>query len=90
MEAIASLRPDLIITDNINDGVLGNMRSEGYKVLVPNPATINGICKDITLLGNATNEQTNANTVVANITNTINSITTKIADAHVTPAKVFY
>ena len=90
METISSLRPDLIITDNINDANLPYLRSEGYNILVLNPVTIKGICKDITLLGNATNEQTKANILVTNITGTINSIATKIADAHVAKLKVFY
>ena len=38
MEAIASLNPSLILTDNINDGVaLSSMRALGYKVVVLNP-----------------------------------------------------
>ena len=90
MEAIAGLRPDLIVTDNINDQSLPSMRSLGYNVIVLNPATVNGICNDITLVGKATGETTQANAVVKNITATINTITTKIANANVTPMKVFY
>jgi iron complex transport system substrate-binding protein len=66
------------------------MRSDSYKVIVLNPTTINGICHDITLVGKATGETTQANAVVKNITNTINSITAKITNAHVTPQKVLY
>ena len=92
MEAIASLRPDLILTDNINDGVaLSSMRSLGYKVLVLNPTTITGIYQDISLVGRATGAETQATAVIENITNSINAITTKIADANITtPMKVYY
>ena len=92
MEAIASLRPDLILTDNINDGVaLSSMRALGYKVIVLNPTTITGIYHDISLVGGATGDETQATAVIENITNTINSITTKIADANITtPMKVYY
>ncbi len=90
MEAIASLNPDLIITDNINDASLASMRANGYKVIVLNPASLSGVYKDLSLLGNATGEQTQANQVIANMTSTINAISTKIANAHVTPVKVFY
>ena len=90
MEAIASLNPNLILTDNINDVSLPSMRALGYKVVVLNPTTIAGIYHDITLVGKATGSETQATAVVANITNTINSISTKIANARVTPMKVFY
>ncbi len=90
MEAIASLQPDLILTDNINDASLPSMRNLGYKVVVLNPTTINGIYNDISLVGKATGATTEANVVIKNITSTINTISTKIANAHETPMKVFY
>ena len=60
MEAIASLHPDLIVSDNINDALLPNMRSLEYKVIVINPTSINGIYQDITMVGKATGAQTKA------------------------------
>jgi iron complex transport system substrate-binding protein len=91
MEAIASLRPDLIVSDNINDASLPSMRDLGYKVLVLNPTNIAGIYQDISLVGRATGAENQATAVIENITNTINSITTKISDANITtPMKVFY
>jgi len=91
MEVIASLRPDLILTDNINDGVaLSSMRADGYNVIVLNPTTIAGIYHDISIVGDTTGYETQATAVIANITSTINSITTKIDNAHLTPMKVFY
>ncbi|MGA2522769.1 MAG: cobalamin-binding protein [Candidatus Bathyarchaeia archaeon] len=89
MEAIASLRPDLIVTDSINDASLPSMRTL-YKVIVLNPSTISGIYTDISLVGKATGTQTQANAVVANLTSTINGIATKIANLHEAPMKVFY
>ena len=91
MEVIASLNPGLILTDNINDASLPSMRALEYKVLVLNPTTIAGIYHDISLVGEATGAETQATAVIENITNTINSITTKISDANITtPMKVFY
>jgi iron complex transport system substrate-binding protein len=91
MEAIASLNPSLILTDNINDGVaLSSLRASGYNVIVLNPNNIAGIYHDITLVGEATGAETQATAVVANITSTISSITTKIDNAHLTPMTVFY
>jgi len=91
MEAIAGLSPDLIVTDNINDGTnLATMRNHGWDVLVLNPLTIQGIYNDIKMIGKATGATTQANQVVQNITDTINTITSKISNAHVAPPTVFY
>jgi iron complex transport system substrate-binding protein len=91
MEAIASLHPDLILTDTINDAAIPSMRSLGYKVLELNPTSINGIYQDISLVGRATNAETQAIAVIENISSTINTITTKIAAANITtPLTVFY
>jgi iron complex transport system substrate-binding protein len=91
MEAIASLHPDLVLSDNLNDPVLPSMRSSGYKVLVLNPTTINGIYQDISLVGRATGAETQSIAVIENISGTINAITEKIAAANITtPLKVYY
>ena len=91
MEAIASLHPDLIVSDNINDALLPNMRSLEYKVIVINPTSINGIYQDITMVGKATGAQTKATSVIANITSTISNIQAKIAAANIaTKPKVYY
>jgi iron complex transport system substrate-binding protein len=91
MEAIATLHPDLILTDNINDASLPNMRSLGYKVLVLNPDSITGIDQDISLVGRATGAEPQATALIDNITSTINMVTAKIAAANITaPLKVYY
>jgi iron complex transport system substrate-binding protein len=90
MEVIASLRPDLILTDSINDASLPSMRSLGYNVVVLEPTTISGICHDIELVGTATGAESAANAVAANITNTVNSIAAKIATLKEAPVKVLY
>jgi iron complex transport system substrate-binding protein len=90
IEAIEGLRPDLVLTDNINDAKLPSMRNLGWKVVVLNPSTISGIYNDIALVGKATGTTAQANAVIQNITSTINTIATKIANAHLTPLKVFY
>lgn len=90
MEAIASLRPDLIVSDNINDALLPNMRSLGYKVIVINPTSINGIYQDITMVGKATGAETQAANVIQNITSTINNVEAKITAAKITVKPTVY
>ena len=91
MEAIASLHPDLILTDTINDAILPSLRSLGYKVLVLNPNGITGIYQDISLVGRATGATPQATALIENISSSINAITAKIAAANITtPQTVYY
>ena len=90
MEVIASLHPNLILTDNINDASLPSMRALGYKVIVLNPTTVAGIEQDIMLAGRATGAQTEATAVVANISSTISNIQAKIAAANITTTPTVY
>src|SRR4030042_6690567 len=55
MEVIASLEPDLILaTGGVQGPTIDTMRELGYKVLVLNPANIDGVLQNIELVGNAT------------------------------------
>lgn len=90
MEAIASLRPDLIFTDNINDASLPSMRASGYKVIVLNPSTVTGIEQDIMIAGRATGAETDATSLVASMSNTISNIQAKIAAANITAQPTVY
>ena len=89
-ETIASLNPDLILATPINDPDVVTLRSLGYKVLVLNPNDVNGIFKDISMVGKATSADQNATALVNSLTNQINVITEKIAAAHVTKPLVYY
>src|SRR4030065_779782 len=52
MEVIATLDPDLIIaTGGVQGETVGTLRDLGYKVLVLNPDSINGVLKNIVLVG---------------------------------------
>jgi iron complex transport system substrate-binding protein len=89
-EAIATLNPDLILATPINDPDVVTLRSLGNKVLVLNPNDVNGVLKDITMVGKATGASQNATTLVNSINSKINSIDAKIAAAHVTKPLVYY
>jgi iron complex transport system substrate-binding protein len=89
-EAIASLHPDLILATPINDPDVVTLRSLGYNVLVLNPNDVNGVIKDITMVGKATGANQNATTLVNSINNKIDSIEAKIAAANETKPLVYY
>jgi iron complex transport system substrate-binding protein len=89
-ETIASLNPDLILATPINDPDVVTLRDLGYNVLVLNPNDVNGVFKDISIVGNATGAEQNAATLVNSLTNQINAIEEKIASANLPKPKVYY
>jgi iron complex transport system substrate-binding protein len=90
MEAIASLEPDLILaTGGIQAEAVGTLRDLGYKVLVLNPSSIEGILENIKLVGNATGKTTEAQTLINNINSRIDAVVNKVANAASKP-KVYY
>jgi iron complex transport system substrate-binding protein len=90
MEAIASLEPDLILaTGGVQAETVGTLRELGYKVLVLDPADINGVMQNIELVGNATGKTAEAEELIASITNRIDAVVNKVASAASKP-KVYY
>ncbi len=90
MEVIASLNPDLILaTAGVQGETVDTMRSLGYKVLVLDPANITGVFKDIELVGKATGKNAEATTLVNSLSNRIDAVVNKVANAPTKP-KVYY
>jgi iron complex transport system substrate-binding protein len=90
MEVIASLDPDLILaTGGVQAETVVSLRDLGYKVLVLNPTSIDGIMKNIELVGNATGKTAEAEALINDITSRINAVVNKVANAESKP-KVYY
>jgi iron complex transport system substrate-binding protein len=89
-ETIAMLNPDLILATPINDPDVVTLRDLGYKVLVLNPNDVNGVFKDISIVGKATGAGQNATALVNSLTSQINAIEAKIAAANLPVPKVYY
>ena len=90
LEVIASLEPDLIIaTGGVQGPTITTLRDLGYKVLVLNPANINGVLQNIELVGNATGKTTEAETIIADINNRIATVVNTVAGAAAAPT-VYY
>jgi iron complex transport system substrate-binding protein len=90
MEVIASLDPDLILaTAGVQGETVDTMRDLGYNVLVLDPANISGVFKDIELVGRATGKNAEASSLVTNLSNRINAVVNKVANAASKP-KVYY
>jgi iron complex transport system substrate-binding protein len=90
MEVIASLEPDLILaTGGVQGPTIDTMRELGYKVLVLNPANINGVLQNIELVGNATGKTVEAKTLIDSISSRIDAVVNKVASANSNPT-VYY
>ncbi len=89
-ETIASLNPDLILATPINDPDVVTLRDLGYNVLVLNPNDVNGVFKDITMVGKAAGADKDATTLINSLTSQINTIEAKIAAANLPKPKVYY
>jgi len=90
MEVIASLDPDLILaTGGVQGETVDTLRNLGYKVLVLNPSNINGVLKNIELVGNATAKTAEAKALINDINSRIDAVVNKVAGAASKP-KVYY
>jgi iron complex transport system substrate-binding protein len=90
IEVIASLAPDLILaTAGVQGESIDTLRNLGYKVLVLDPANISGVFKNIELVGKATDKNAEASSLVNNLSNRIEVVVNKVANAASKP-KVYY
>jgi iron complex transport system substrate-binding protein len=90
VEAIVSFDADLIIaTGGVQAKAVDTLRNLGQKVLVLDPSDVDGVLKDIELVGNATGKTAEAKALIANLANRIDTVVNKVASAASTP-KVYY
>ena len=89
MEVITSLEPDLILASGgVQAESVDTLRERGYKVLVLDPTTIDGILNNVELVGNATGKRAEATAFVNDITTRIETVENTVAGA--TKPKVYY
>ena len=89
LEKIESLTPDLILSLNSDRPTLQKMRDLGLKVVVLDPANLQGIYHDIQLVGRATGATNQAATVTARMKSQIASVRKKLAGVRTRP-RVYY
>ncbi len=89
LEVITSLGPDLIFASGgVQAESVDTLRERGYKVLVLDPTSVDGILKNIELVGNATGKRAEATALVNDLTSRINAVAETVANA--TKPKVYY
>jgi iron complex transport system substrate-binding protein len=89
LEVITALSPDLILASGgVQTESVDNLRERGYKILVLDPTSVDGILNNIELVGNATGKRTEATALVNDLTSRINAVGETVADAD--KPKVYY
>jgi iron complex transport system substrate-binding protein len=89
MEVIISLDPDLILASGgVQEDDVNTLRDYGYKVLVLDPTSVDGILNNIELVGNATGKQAEAAALISNLTSRINAVAETVVNA--TKPEVYY
>jgi iron complex transport system substrate-binding protein len=89
LEVIYSLDPDLILASGgVQTESVDTLRERGYKVLVLDPTSVDGILKNIELVGNATGKRAEATALVNDLTSRINAVSETVANA--AKPKVYY
>jgi iron complex transport system substrate-binding protein len=88
VEKIVALEPDLVLTDGYVDYLMVQLEQLGIPYLVLQPQDIDGILKNIELVGRATGVEKKAAEVVADLEVRMNNVTQKVKDA--SRPRVFY
>lgn len=85
-EKVVALNPDLVIADSGNGNeTIDYLRGLGLNVVVLNPTDIEGVFKDVVLVGKATGTEDKANSLVNSMSDRVNSIKEKVASANTKP-----
>ena len=90
VEVIASLSPDVIVaTGGVQAELVSTLRNLNYKVLVLDPPSVDGVFKDIELVGNATGRGDFARSLVNSLKSRVEAVMQKVSEATSKP-KVYY
>ena len=88
VEQIVDLRPDLVITDGYNTVLLSQLEALDLTVIVLQPKDIDGIFRNIELIGKVTGAEKQAAELITDMQNRIGTIAAKTAAA--SRPKVYY
>ena len=89
VEPIVALEPDLVLASSGSLDTAENLKSLGYKVLVLEAKTIDGVLQDLLLVGRATGNDVEAGIVVSEIRQRIDTVANQATAAATTP-KVYH
>ncbi len=89
LERIVALKPDLILASPASVEVADRLRRMGYNVLILDPKSIEGVLKDIILVGRATGRDVEAGILVRSMRERIDSIVNRLSNVSYRP-KVYF
>jgi iron complex transport system substrate-binding protein len=89
IEAIVALNPDLVLTDGYVPELITKLDALGIPLAVIDPKDINGILRDIELLGNITGSQKEATELTSDMKQRIDAVFKKVVPLCYSPG-VFY
>ncbi len=87
IENIVALDPDLVLTDGHSEGIKG-LDSLGITFIVIDPKDIDGIFKDIELVGKVTDTEARAKKLIKEMERDMSRVLNQVKDAP--PVRVFY
>lgn len=77
-EMVVAQNPDCIITWAWAMATIESLESSGYKVVAYNPASVNGVMKVVSSIGNLTGHRPEAGKLVQNMTERITQVTERV------------
>lgn len=89
IEEIVAMKPDLVLTDGHVPELITKLDSLGIPIAVIDPKDINGVLKDIELLGNITGSQKKAAEIISNFEERVDAVMYKVVPLCSLPS-VFY
>ena len=88
IESIVALNPDLVLTDGYVPELMTRLEGLGIPFVVINPKDINGILRNIELLGNVTGSQKEATELTSDMKSRIDAVVDAVSNA--SRPSVFY
>jgi iron complex transport system substrate-binding protein len=90
LEAIIGVQPDIIFTSDVNTETIPRMRELGFKVVVLSAESVEGVYRDIQIVGDATGAGAKATETINELRQQISAIQEKIAAAEITEKPTVY
>ena len=86
IEKVVALKPDLVVAHvNLNRQAIPALEKFGETVIAFDPKTLAGVCRDIRIIGSATNEESKAEVVAGRIGSALVEVRKAATKAHVRP-----
>ncbi|MDP2873364.1 MAG: ABC transporter substrate-binding protein, partial [Bacillota bacterium] len=90
MESVVALKPDVVLASSLHGTLLAQMEQLGLKVLFVEPRDMQGVYKDIELVGKVTGHETEAGRVISDMKAQLAAVASKLAGLSAEERPVVY